>query len=63
LHDKGCAILVQTNDKQDFTIAIENLIGDPRLVKELGSNGYKVIQKSFTKEHVVAQYVDLLESL
>ena len=63
LHDKGCAILVQTNKKQDFTIAIENLIGDPRLVKELGSNGYKVIQKSFTKEHVVAQYVDLLESL
>lgn len=63
LHDKGCAILVQSNNKQDFTIAIKNLMGDPRLVKELGSNGYKVIQKSFTKENVVAQYVDLLESL
>ena len=63
LHDKGCAILLQTRDKQDFTIAIENLIGDQRLVKELGSKGYKIIQKSYTKENVVAQYVDLLESL
>jgi len=63
LQDKGCAILVQNRNKYDFAIAIKNLISDQQLVNDLGSNGHKIIQKSYTKENIVAQYADLLESL
>lgn len=63
LKDKNCALLVPSHEKDGFTKATENLMLNRGLASELGKNGYEVIQKSYTKESVVAQYTCLLESL
>ena len=63
LKDKSCALLVPSYERTGFTSATEHLMSNQVLAAELGNNGYKVIQKSYTKDAVIAQYVSLLESL
>jgi colanic acid biosynthesis glycosyl transferase WcaI len=63
LKEKNCALLVPSHEMDGFTKAIKNLMSNRVLGCELGKNGYELIQKSYTKEAVVAQYAGLLESL
>jgi colanic acid biosynthesis glycosyl transferase WcaI len=63
LKDKNCSLLVPSHDKDGFTKAIKNLMTNQILSRDLGQNGYDIIQKSYTKEAVVSRYASLFEQL
>ncbi len=63
LKDKNCAELITTNRNINFTNAIKKLANDEKLRQELGLNGYKEIINNYSKEVVVSNYVNLLNSL
>jgi glycosyltransferase involved in cell wall biosynthesis len=63
LKDKNCALLVSSHENGGFTNATKTLMLNQVLATELGNNGYEVIQKSYTKDAVIAQYAGLLESI
>ncbi len=63
LKDKNCAELIATNRNVNFTNAIRKLANDERLRKELGINGYNEIINKYSKEVVVSNYANLLNSL
>ncbi len=63
LKDKNCAELITNHRNLNFTHAIKKLANDENLRKELGINGYKEIINNYSKEVVVSNYVNLLNSL
>lgn len=63
LQDKNCAELITTDRDVNFTNAIKKLANDEKLRKELGLNGYKEIINNYSKEVVVSNYANLLNSL
>jgi glycosyltransferase involved in cell wall biosynthesis len=47
----------------NFTNAIRKLASDEKLRKELGMNGYNEIINNYSKEVIVSNYANLLNSL
>ncbi len=63
LKDKNCAEIITSNREVSFTGAIRKLANDDKLREELGMNGYKEIINNYSKEVVVSNYANLLNSL
>jgi glycosyltransferase involved in cell wall biosynthesis len=63
LKNLNCSILVTNDRNEKFTNAILQLANNESKKKELGLNGYSTIQKFYTKERVVGEYLNLFEKL
>lgn len=63
LHGKSCAELIINNRNINFTEAIRKLANDTDLRERLGRNGYNVIIKNYSKQVVISQYINLINSL
>ena len=63
LYKKDCAELITENRNQEFVKSIRKLAKDKNLRLQMGNNGYKHIQASYSKEIVISKYVNLLNSL
>ena len=59
----NCAELVTSDRNVNFTNAIRKLASDEKLRKELGMNGYNEIINNYSKEVIVSNYANLLNSL
>jgi colanic acid biosynthesis glycosyl transferase WcaI len=62
LKDKNCAEIITTDRNVNFTDVIRKLANDDKLREELGMNGYKEIINNYSKEVVVSNYANLLNS-
>ncbi len=60
LENLNCSILVTENRNDNFTDSILELAKNKSKQIELGKNGYDEIQKNYTKEKVVEQYIKVL---
>jgi colanic acid biosynthesis glycosyl transferase WcaI len=58
-----CSILILNNRNEEFVHSITELANNESKKQELGQNGYDIIQQYYTKEKVVAQYLNLFENL
>ena len=58
-----CSILILNNRNEEFVHSITELANNESKKHELAQNGYDIIQQSYTKEKVVAQYLNLFENL
>jgi colanic acid biosynthesis glycosyl transferase WcaI len=63
LSDKNCSILVSNNRNDGFVESIISLANNQNKQVELGQNGYYEIQKFYTKEKVIEQYLDLFDKI
>lgn len=63
LEGKNCAELVTSDRNVNFTNAIRKLATDEKLRKNLGMNGYNEIINNYSKEVIVTNYANLLNSL
>jgi spore maturation protein CgeB len=63
LENLNCSLLISNNRNENFEKSILYLLNNESKRIELGQNGYDVIQKYFTKEKVVSQYINLFENL
>lgn len=63
LYNLNCSILISNNRNEEFVHAINELANNETKKEELGQNGYNRIQQYYTKEKVVAQYLNLFENL
>jgi glycosyltransferase involved in cell wall biosynthesis len=63
LKDKNCAELVSNDRNVNFTNAIRKLAKHKELREELGVNGYNQIINNYSKEVIVSNYANLLNSL
>ncbi len=59
----NCSILISNNRNEGFVGAINELANNDTKKYELAQNGYNIIQQYYTKEKVVAQYLNLFENL
>jgi glycosyltransferase involved in cell wall biosynthesis len=59
----NCSILISNNRNEDFVYSITELANNESKKQELAQNGYDIIQQCYTKEKVVAQYINLFENL
>ena len=59
----NCSILISNNRNEEFVNSITELANNESKKHELAQNGYDIIQQSYTKEKVVAQYLNLFENL
>ena len=59
----NCSILISNNRNEEFVHSITELANNEIKKKELSQNGYDIIQQYYTKEKVVAQYLNLFENL
>ena len=59
----NCSILISNNRNEDFVHSITELANNEIKKQELAQNGYDIIQQYYTKEKVVAQYLNLFENL
>jgi colanic acid biosynthesis glycosyl transferase WcaI len=62
LKNKNCSELITTDRNVNFTKAIKKLANDEKLRQELGMNGYRVIVDHYSKEVIVSNYANLLNS-
>lgn len=63
LHGKSCAELIINNRNINFTEAIRKLANDRELRERLGRNGYNEIINNYSKQVVISQYINLINSL
>ena len=63
LKNLNCSILISNDRNEKFTNAILQLANNESKKKELGLNGYSIIQKFYTKEKIVGEYLNLFEKL
>lgn len=63
LEGKNCAELITSDRNVNFTNAIRKLAIDEKLRKKLGLNGYNEIINNYSKEVIVSNYANLLNSL
>ena len=63
LENLNCSMLISNNRNENFEKSILYLLNNESKRIELGQNGFDVIQKYFTKEKVVSQYINLFENL
>lgn len=59
----NCSILISNKRNEEFVHSITELANNESKKHELAQNGYDIIQQSYTKEKVVAQYLNLFENL
>ena len=59
----NCSILISNNRNEEFVHSITELANNESKKQELAQNGYDIIQQCYTKEKVVAQYLNLFENL
>jgi glycosyltransferase involved in cell wall biosynthesis len=59
----NCSILISNNRNEEFVHSITELANNECKKQELAQNGYDIIQQYYTKEKVVAQYLNLFENL
>ncbi len=59
----NCSILISNNRNEDFVHSITELANNESKKQELAQNGYDIIQQCYTKEKVVAQYINLFDNL
>ena len=59
----NCSILISNKRNEDFVHSITELANNEIKKQELAQNGYDTIQQYYTKEKVVAQYINLFENL
>ena len=59
----NCSILISDNRNEEFVDSITKLANSKSKQEELAQNGYDIIQQYYTKEKVVAQYLNLFENL
>ena len=60
---KNCAELITSDRNVNFTNAIRKLATDEKLRKNLGMNGYNEIINNYSKEVIVTNYANLLNSM
>jgi colanic acid biosynthesis glycosyl transferase WcaI len=63
LEPLNCSILISNNRDEEFVRAIKELANNENKKVELGQKGFKIIDQYYTKEKVVGQYLNLLETL
>ena len=63
LNNLRCSILISNNRNEEFVRAINELANNETKKDELAQKGYNTIQQNYTKEKVVAQYLNLFENL
>jgi glycosyltransferase involved in cell wall biosynthesis len=59
----NCSILISNNRNEEFVNSITELANNESKKQELAQNGYHIIQKYYTKEKVLGQYLNLFENL
>jgi colanic acid biosynthesis glycosyl transferase WcaI len=59
----NCSILISNNRNEEFVHSITELAYNESKKQELAQNGYDIIQQYYTKEKVVAQYLNLFQNL
>jgi len=59
----NCSILISNNRNEEFVHSMTELANNESKKQELAQNGYDIIQQYYTKEKVVAQYLNLFENL
>jgi len=59
----NCSIMISNNRNEEFVHAINELANNETKKEELAQNGFNIIQQSYTKEKVLAQYLNLFENL
>ncbi len=67
LENKECSFLIdsssQKNTQQILTEILERHFSNKYILEEMGSRGAEIIQKSYSKEVVVQQYVSLVNNI
>ena len=67
LKDKNCSIIIEEQDTklktEELILGLMSLIDNSNLLFEMGANGRKVIESNYSKEIVVKQYLNLVESI
>lgn len=63
LNNLNCSILISNNRNEEFVYAIKDLANNETQKEELAQNGYNIIQQYYTKEKVVAKYLNLFKNL
>lgn len=63
LNNLNCSILISNNRNEEFVYAIKDLANNETKKQDLAKNGYNIIQKSYTKDKVVAQYLKIFENI
>ncbi len=63
LENLNCSILITENRNEEFVQSILELANNKEKQNEFGRNGYDVIQKHYTSEKVIVQYLKIFESL
>jgi len=63
LKSLNCSILISNNRNEEFVHSITELANNESKKQELAQNGYEIIQQYYTKEKVVAQYLNLFDNL
>ena len=59
----NCSILISDNRNEEFVLAINELANNETKKAELANNGYNIIQKYYTKEKIVGQYLKMFENI
>ena len=59
----NCSILISNNRNEEFVHSMTELANNGSKKQELAQNGYDIIQQYYTKEKVVAQYLNLFENI
>ncbi len=59
----NCSIMISNNRNEEFIRAINELANNETKKEELAQNGCNIIQQYYTKQKVVAQYLNLFENL
>jgi colanic acid biosynthesis glycosyl transferase WcaI len=59
----NCSMLISNNRNEEFVHSITELANNESKKQELGQNGYDIIHQYYTKEKVIAQYLNLFENL
>ena len=63
LKDLDCSILITNDRNEKFANSIIELANDSKKKYDLGQNGNSIIQKYYTKQKVVGEYLKLFEKL
>ncbi len=62
IEENNCGIFTKAGDKVAFTDAILKLYSDRELCREMGRNGRKFVMENLTKEVGTQKYVDVIKS-
>jgi colanic acid biosynthesis glycosyl transferase WcaI len=63
LKNLSCSILISNNRNEEFVNSIIDLANNENKKNELGQNGFDVIEKYYTKQKVVQNYINLFKNI